>query len=351
MVDKETFLKAIRFERPDVIPMRVGINVGCRHYYPTAALEDLMAAHPALVSEGTRQYVLGSDVGDPRERKGESWTDPWGCVWENAIEGLLGAVREHPLADWSNFDGFKPPDPDRTNGISLVDWERTKERVGRQRAEGRLVTGGLHHGHTFLRLQDLRGYENLTYDMADGDPRLRRLIGMVEAFNLAVVERWMALEPDIMEYPEDLGMQEGPMLSPAHFRTYIKPVYERLMRPALDRGCIVNMHSDGDIRTLADDLVDSGVQMLNLQDLVNGIDWIAEHLKGRICIDLDVDRQNVTVQGTPEQIDDHIRESVEKLGSKEGGFMMVWGFYPGTPIENADAVMTAMERYADFYSA
>jgi hypothetical protein len=41
-------------------------------------------------------------------------------------------------------------------------------------------------------------------------------------------------------------MQSGPMLSPDQFRTYIKPVYERLMTLVREKGCIVHMHSDGD---------------------------------------------------------------------------------------------------------
>ncbi len=162
--------------------------------------------------------------------------------------------------------------------------------------------------------------------------------------------KWIELEPDMISYPEDLGMQVGPMLSPDHFRTYIKPVYQRMMKPARDRGCIVHMHSDGDIRTLVDDLVDGGVEVINLQDLVNGIDWIADRFAGKTCIDLDIDRQTITAQGTPEQVDALIREEVEKLGCKEGGLMMVYGLYPGVSMENVGALMDAMERYAGYYS-
>ena len=153
-----------------------------------------------------------------------------------------------------------------------------------------------------------------------------------------------------MSYPEDLGMQIGPMLSPDAFRKYIKPSYQRLMAPAREAGCIVHMHSDGDIRTLVDDLIDGGVEVINLQDLVNGIDWIAERLAGRMCIDLDIDRQKITPFGTPAQIDALIREEVEKLGSREGGLMMIYGLYPGVPLENAAALMDAMEKYAPYYS-
>ena len=66
--------------------------------------------------------------------------------------------------------------------------------------------------------------------------------------------------------------------------------------------------------------------------------------------ELDVDRQDVTVRGTPREIDELIRQEVSRLGSREGGLMLIYGLYPGTPIENAAAVMDAMERYAGFFS-
>jgi uroporphyrinogen-III decarboxylase len=201
-----------------------------------------------------------------------------------------------------------------------------------------------------LLLQSLRGYENLIYDRADDEPRLHELIEMIADFNLGLVRRYVALGAEWIGYPEDLGMQNGPMISPTHFRRYLKPVYQRLMHPAREAGCIVHMHSDGDIRALVDDLIEGGVEVINLQDLVNGIDWIARRFAGRVCVDLDIDRQSITRFGTPAQIDALIREEVEKLGSRVGGLMMVFGLYPGTPLENVAALMDAMTRYAGYYA-
>ena len=101
---------------------------------------------------------------------------------------------------------------------------------------------------------------------------------------------------------------------------------------------------------LVDDLVLSGVQVINVQDLVNGISWIRERLKGRVCIDLDVDRQQVTRFGSPDQIDDLIRREVAELGDKQGGLMLNCGLYPGVPLENMRALLDAMTRYATYYS-
>ena len=115
--------------------------------------------------------------------------------------------------------------------------------------------------------------------------------------------------------------------------------------------CPIYMHSDGDIRSLVGDLIDAGVFVFNLQDLVNGIDWIRDNLKGKVAIDLDIDRQKITVFGTPAEIDAHIRNAVATLGDREGGLLLKYGLYPGTPIENVRAVADAMERYAGYFSA
>ena len=63
---------------------------------------------------------------------------------------------------------------------------------------------------------------------------------------------------------------------------------------------------------------------------------------------MDADRHSVTRFGTPAQIDALIREEVAKLGSRKGGLTLIYGLYPGVPLENIKALMEAMERYADY---
>jgi uroporphyrinogen decarboxylase len=349
MTHRDNVLRAIRFERPEHIPMIFHINPACWHHYDQAALQDLMEEHRFLFPDFRRRPTVSPDY-CADARMGQPYADPWGCVWETMDDGITGAVSRHPMTGWSTFASYRSPDPDRTDGMFPVDWHALEAGVATLKTAGELVNGALPHGHTFMRLQYIRGYENLLLDMMDADARLTRLIAMIEEFNLELVRRWMVLAPDIMSFPEDLGMQIGPMLSPASFRKYIKPSYQRLMKPVRDQGCIVHMHSDGDIRTLIDDVIDGGVDVVNLQDTVNGIEWIAARLSGRVCVDLDIDRQHITARGAPRQIDELILTEVQKLGSPQGGLMMIYGLYPGVPLGNVKALMEAMEKYATYYS-
>ena len=322
------------------------INAACWNHYDKEALLELADQHRYLFPAGCNAspaFALNARADAP-------YTDPWNCVWTTTEDGITGSVHQHPLRSWELFEQFTPPDPAVTDGTFSVNWEQITADVQAARAKHEIVWGSLPHGHTFLRVQDIRGYENFIFDMMDEDARILKLLELVETFNSGVVDRWLNLNPDVFSFPEDLGMQVGPMIPPDLFRKYIKPSYARLMKKVQEQGCLVEMHSDGDIRTLADDLVDAGVQAINVQDLVNGIDWIAGRFRGKTCVHLDIDRQMITPFGSPAAIDALIREEVEKIGSPQGGLMMIYGLYPGVPLENVSALMDAMERYAGFYS-
>jgi hypothetical protein len=134
------------------------------------------------------------------------------------------------------------------------------------------------------------------------------------------------------------------------FATYIAPSYRRYIAPIKESGAIVHMHSDGHILALADQFIDLGIEVLNIQDLVNGVRNIEEVFGGRIAIDLDIDRQNVTVRGTADDASNLVREEVSILGRPEGGLSLRYNWGPPTPVENADAVLTAMESCAGYRS-
>lgn len=347
---RDNILRAIRFESPDHIPMVFHVNESCWDHYPHEALKELMADHTLLFPDfDSAPGRAELDYAVP-ERVGSPFVDGWGCVWETAMNGIVGTVTKHPLASWDQFDGYTAPDPQVDSGKGPVDWVQVRQDIQTARSRGEFTVGGLRHGHTFLQLVDIRGYENLLFDMFDGNRNLVKLIEMVEQFNSRIIQHYLDIGVDMMTYAEDLGAQHGPMISPEMFYQYIKPSYERLMQPAVEAGCIIHMHSDGHIHSLIDGLIDSRVAVINLQDLVNGIDWIAQTLKGKVCIDLDIDRQEITPKGTPEEVDALILQEVQKLGSKKGGLMMIYGLYPGVPLKNVKALMDAMEKYAYYYA-
>ncbi len=342
MTERENILRTIRFGHPAHIPVEFSVNASVFSHYDPRAVEELLASHPLIAGEKKMRWDLVPKEGDEVDRE-IFYTDEFGVEWKGAIDGIRGVIQKHPLADFSKIRDYRFP------ALPAFDLEAERERVRAAKERGLFTSAGLPHGHTFLRLTDLCGYENVLMGMADGDGELALLIERLEEYNAAFIDRFAKAGYDMISYPEDLGMQIGPMISPDLFREYIKPSYRRLMKPARDAGAIIHMHSDGDIRTLADDLIDGGVDVLNVQDLVNGVDWLRERFFGRYALELDVDRQKVTVFGAPSEVDALVREEVEKLSSPAGGLMIIYGWYAGTPLENVKALMDALEKYMFYW--
>lgn len=347
MDSRENFLRAAEMREPEWIPCSVSVSPPLWHKY-RERMEDLVLNHPAVSGEyrkGSRDF---DDFGI--RRRGNAITDEWGCEWHFLTDGLQGQTAKHPLEDWKALDSYKPPDPLLLNNMpeegappSLNSFDKARQDVENAKREGRLAVGHCPHGFMFQRLCCLRGFSNLMRDFASEPPELRRLIAIVLSYDVSLVRRWLSLGVDLLSFGDDLGTQHRLPIRPETFRKYLAPAYSEMFLPAREKGVHVRLHSDGHVMEVAEDLLRAGVDILNIQDLVNGIDNIRTRLKGKVCIDLDIDRQRIVPFGTPRQVRRHVKGVVSALNSPEGGFMVTVDIYPPTPLENVEALCQALE--------
>ncbi len=346
MSDRENRLRSYRFQSPEQIPVRVGMWGACLlpENYDQERLWEILDAYPRVSAGTWRPQPEDHPLTfAPWASAGKRYIDPFGCVWTSHEEGATGQVVEHPLEDWAAFASWTAPNPEESDGRQALDWNERLAALKKKRETGQLVRASLPHGHTFLRLCDLRGYQNLIYDMIDAPPELERLIAVVTEFNRAVVQHCLRAEPDLMAYPEDLGMQVGPMLGPDQFRRWIVPAYKQIMAPAREAGCLVHMHSDGDIRSLFDDLCDCGVQIINCQEDACTLDWLKREVKGRVAIDLGLSARRISTD-EPAALRDYILGCAEELSMPEGGLSLGCQFAPGVPWENLETLYQTLDE-------
>ena len=74
----DNFTRAIRFEKPDHIPVSFHINAACWHHYPKDALCDLMEDHKLLFSAFKRPTLDWTPNYSPVARADQPYTDPMG---------------------------------------------------------------------------------------------------------------------------------------------------------------------------------------------------------------------------------------------------------------------------------
>jgi len=340
VTDRENWLRAIEFRGPQWIPCSMGFApITWRTHRDD--LERVVLAHPRLFPG----FVPGSvdyDAEPPAYRRGTMFRDNWGCLWRNEIGGLEGIVVESPLADWSALESYRPPDPERFTERGQRDWEQVRVNFQAARAAGQLTVGD--GERLFDRLYFLRGFENLMLDFALDDPRLPRLIEMLEQHEMWLVRRWLDIGVDAVAFHTDIGTQSALMISPSQFRRYLKPMFARLFLTCRQAGAHVLLSSDGCLLDIVDDLTECGVSMHDPQYRANGLDAIERAYKGRLCINLDLDRQMFAFC-SPAGARNHVREAVDRLAAPEGGLMVsasIWD--PMTPIGVIEALCEALEE-------
>ena len=105
----------------------------------------------------------------------------------------------------------------------------------------------------------------------------------------------------------------------------------------------IYLHTDGHVLEIIPDLIEVGVRVLNPQFRSNGLEGLKEVAKGKVAIHQDLDRQLFPF-ATPSEIEEHIGEVFEGLHLAEGGLMLYAECEPDVPLENIDAICTALEK-------
>lgn len=317
---EEDRLKALTYTRPEFIPVAVGVLPAAWMKY-REDLDALAAQHPILFRPdliGRRDYdqVGGTYVAG-------NHVDEWGCVWSNLHTGMEAIVTGHPVPTRQAVRQLKPPES---------------------------VTARMPHGFMYLRLGDLRGFDEIMTDFAEEPPELQMLIDVVLAHNLRQLELRLQNERGpLLYFGDDLGMQDRLPISPKKWRRYLKPCFARLYGRCHDAGLVVYMHTDGHILEIIPDLIECGVDVINPQIRANGLEKLAAICKGKVCVDLDLDRQAFPFF-TPAECDAHIREAVETLGSPDGGLWLKAEIGPDVPLENIAAICDGLEKYRAWFT-
>lgn len=333
MTSRERVRRAIHFDGPDRIPLFHGV-------LPAAIMEhgqpllDLLSEYP---SDFGQAFGMPKIEHLPLEYRSGTNTDGWGVTWENDRDGMLGIPVGHPLADWSAFGRWSPPpNPD---GEWLAGFQKGLEESG--------------HGHyamlggtnLFERMQWLRGYENLMCDLALDAEEAYLLRDRIVDHTLEYILEAVKTDADGFHFGDDWGTQLSLITSPSTWRRFFKPAYARMFEPCRAAGKDVHFHSDGVTREIMRDLVDVGVNVLNVQHTIMDIREIASEFGGKVAFRSDLDRQHILPHGTRDEIRAHVKQVAEALGSRGGGLIGHGEIAPDVPLEN---IRTMLEAWREF---
>ena len=94
-----------------------------------------------------------------------------------------------------------------------------------------------------------------------------RLTERLARMSLDAVQSYLERGVEVITICDDLGNAGGLLISPGLFRRFFLPWYEELVRMVHAQGCVLHLHSHGNIAAVLPDLAAVGI------DIINPFDW------------------------------------------------------------------------------
>ena len=345
MQPRQRVRASLAHEEPDRVPLDLGTPVTSIHRGAYQALRKHLGLPPrepeildnmqqiARVEEevlerfriDTRQVFLRSPVGW-RKVGEDSYQDEWGVRYTRPSTGTYYEMYEHPLsnATLGDLESYAWPDPD-----DPVRFEHLSADLELARGEENYAVVLNGFGECIFGLPSwLRGhtqfYIDLVADLDFAEALLDRFLDHATRLvrnALGVVGDGV----DVVRVSDDLGSENGPIVSPEVYRRLIKPRQHKLYAAIKDlTEAKILLHTCGSVSALIPDFIEIGVDAINPVQ-VAARDMDTRTLKANFGDDISFwgggcDSQNVLPFGTVDDVEREVRRRIDDL-SPGGGFV------------------------------
>jgi uroporphyrinogen-III decarboxylase len=168
--------------------------------------------------------------------------------------------------------------------------------------------------------------------------------------NIEIIKRLSEAGVDIVTFGDDLGYKENQFFSQKVFREFILPYHKRIYQACKKRGVLVVLHSCGKVDPFLPDLADAGLNCIQSLEATAGVDLkgLKESLGDRLCFMGGLDSSGVLTYGTPKEVEENVRHTINIAGSGGGYFVGPSHDILNIPWDNILAMRAAIEKHRSY---
>lgn len=310
----------------------------------TYVLERLLGCDLLLTSVGWANSYYSTDL---YSRDGVTYVDEWGVGWRNVEyetrfgRGRFAEIVGHPLADDKAIDSYQAPDPLRPE--LYLEARRAIEQF---KDEYWMV--GVVVQTIFETAWALRGLERTLLDMVTNPELVDRLLDIPFKYHMQTAKKLTELGVDMVWLGDDVGAQDRMLISPAHWRRFLKPRMAELISSlkGLNPELKVAYHSDGYIYPIIPDLIEIGLDVLNpVQPGSMDPARLKQEFGDRLCFWGTLDLQFTLPFGSPEDVSHEVLTRLRTV-SKKGGLIIspTHHLQLDVPLENFRAMVETVRN-------
>lgn len=249
------------------------------------------------------------------------------------------------VEDISSIDRYPWPDPNW--------WDITPQLENMEACSGRYaLMFGYAWNPILCQLFEMFGMEKTMINMHLEPALIEAALARLEAFYMAYYSRFFKVlegRVQIFAMGDDFASQSGMMISPEHWRRFLKPVYRKIFALAKSHGFFVWLHACGAIREVLPDLVEIGLDVWEtVQTHLPGNE--PEVLKREFGRDITffggISTQTTLPFGSTDDVRREVRERIAVLG-ENGGYICGpdHRLKEDVPVENIGALFDEARRY------
>jgi len=270
--------------------------------------------------------------------------DKYGTLYSLSEHGEPVPI-EGAIKSASDIKGF-----DMISRLKSDDFTRVEyviDKVGKDKAHFLTITDPF---KVSWRLRG--GMEHLLMDYMLNPKLVHALARIATDFNMAVIDMATKMGVDGVVMVGDLAGEETTLISPEHYREYIKPYHKEIVAYAHQKELKVVKHSDGNIWPILDDFLKVGFDGIHpIQPQCMDIREVKKYLTGKACILGNIDCRNLLPFGTEEQVEQTVKETIQKV-APGGGYIITSSnsIHPACKPENYIAMVKAAHKYGIYNS-
>ena len=198
----------------------------------------------------------------------------------------------------------------------------------------------------------LRGMENLMLDFTDRPKFAEALLDKITDIACFIHRRFAEAGVDLIRTGDDIGTQNGMLMSPTMWRRWLKPRLARIIQAAKSANPDVKVlyDSDGNFDPVIPDLIDIGVDVLApIQPECNDPAWLKHEYGDELAFWGSLGVQSTIPFGSPEQVRQEVRQRIQTIG-KGGGLIIAPSHVipPETSWKNVVAIFDAIEEFGQY---
>jgi len=197
----------------------------------------------------------------------------------------------------------------------------------------------------------LRGaLQNLLIDYIDNPALAHDLARMAVDFDLASLEIIKKKGADFVVMECDLAFINNTMMSLKHYDEFISPYHSQIVKRGHELGLKMVKHSDGKVQSLVPRFIEEGFDGLHpVQPQCMDIGETKRKFGDKLCIMGNIDCAYLLVFGTPEQVRESVKQTIEAV-APGGGYIISSSntIHPGCRPENYAALVKAARDFGKY---